>query len=90
MQTAEILSLEMVEGFKKYLLAFPEGLHTLQANFYLAQLHVKEGSNIEAIPNYEYVIDQPQSEFSEQALVESGLFYLDEKKKYMLKDLEEG
>jgi TolA-binding protein len=57
-----------IEGFKKYLLAFPEGLHTLQANFYLAQLHVKEGSNIEAIPNYEYVIDQPQSEFSEQAL----------------------
>jgi len=57
-----------IEGFKKYLLAFPEGLHTLQANFYLAQLLVKEGSNIEAIPNYEYVIDQPQSEFSEQAL----------------------
>ena len=57
-----------IEGFKKYLLAFPEGLHALQANFYLAELLVKIGSEKEAIPNYQYVVNQPQSEFSEQAL----------------------
>jgi len=30
-----------IEGFKKYIQAFPKGLHALQANFYLAQLLVK-------------------------------------------------
>ena len=33
--------------------------------------------------------DKIKDEFSEQTLVESGLFYFDEKKKFMLKDLED-
>ena len=67
-----------IEGFKKYMLAFPEGLHALQANFYLAQLLVKTGSEKEAIPNYQYVIDQPQSEYSEQALNKLSQILLEE------------
>ena len=66
------------EGFKKYILAFPEGLHALQANFYLAQLLVKEGLEKEAISNYQYVINQPQSEFSEQALDKLSQILLEE------------
>jgi len=66
------------EGFKKYILAFPEGLHALQANFYLAQLLVKEGLEKEAISNYQYVINQPQSEFSEQALNKLSQILLEE------------
>ena len=34
----------------------------------MAELLVKIGSEKEAIPNYQYVVNQPQSEFSEQAL----------------------
>ena len=67
-----------IEGFKKYILAFPEGLHALQANFYLAQLRVKEGLEKEAISNYQYVINQPQSEFSEQALNKLSQILLEE------------
>ena len=69
-----------ISGFKKYMLAFPEGLHALQANFYLAQLLVKTGSEKEAIPNYQYVIDQPQSEYSEQALNMLSQILLEEEK----------
>ena len=36
-------------------------------------------------PNF---FEKINKEFSEQTLVETGLFYLDEKKKFMLKDLE--
>jgi TolA-binding protein len=57
-----------ISGFQKYITNFPEGLHALKSNFYLAQLLVKEGRNDEAVPNYQYVVDQDQSEFSEEAL----------------------
>ncbi len=57
-----------IEGFKKYIITFPEGLHVLPANFYLAQLLVKSKLQDTAIQNYEYVINQPQSEYSEEAL----------------------
>ena len=57
-----------ISGFQKYVENFPEGVHALKSNFYLAQLLVKEGRNEEAIPNYKYVVDQDQSEFSEEAL----------------------
>lgn len=57
-----------ISGFQKYITNFPDGVHTLKANFYLAQLLVKEDRSDEAIPNYQYVVDQEQSEFSEEAL----------------------
>lgn len=57
-----------IAGFDKYVKSFPDGLHALKANFYLAQLLVKSNLNDEAIPNYSYVVGQPQSEFSEEAL----------------------
>jgi TolA-binding protein len=54
--------------FKKYLEAFPNGLNALKANFYLGQLSFKTGAKQEAAANFEYVINQPQSEYSEEAL----------------------
>ena len=43
-------------------------MSALKANFYLAELLVKSNLRNEAAPNYRYVVDQPQSEFSEEAL----------------------
>ncbi len=57
-----------ISGFQKYVESFPNGLHALKANFYLAQLLVKSNQQEEAIPNYQYVITQPQSEYSEEAI----------------------
>jgi hypothetical protein len=44
------------------------GIHSLQANFYLAQAYFSEGLETKSIPNYEYVIEQTRSEFTEQSL----------------------
>lgn len=57
-----------INGFQKYLKNFPNGIHALKSNFYLAQLLVKENRNEEAVPNYQYVVDQDQSEYSEESL----------------------
>ncbi|MBL4605263.1 MAG: tetratricopeptide repeat protein [Flavobacteriaceae bacterium] len=66
-----------IEGFGKYVKAFPNGLHALQANFYLAQLLVKINNHEAAMPSYLYVITQAQSEFSEEALNKLSQIYLE-------------
>jgi TolA-binding protein len=65
-------------GFQKYIEAFPNGLHAVKANFYLAQLLVKQGLQDKAISYYQYVVNQPQSEYSEEALNQLSQLYLEE------------
>ncbi|CAI2767285.1 tetratricopeptide repeat protein [Flavobacterium collinsii] len=57
-----------ITGFTGYINKFPKGMHALEANFYLAQLYFVEGSEAKSTANYQYVIDQPRSEFTEQSL----------------------
>jgi TolA-binding protein len=59
---------EAISGFLAYVESFPRGIHSLSANFYLAQAYFAEGLQTKSIPNYEYVIAQPRSEFTEQSL----------------------
>ena len=66
-----------IESFKKYLISFPNGLHALNANFYLAQSLFSENRHSEAITNYNYVVNQPQNEFTEDALSRLSLVYLE-------------
>ncbi len=61
-------SKQAVSGFSGYLANFPNGLHALKANFYLAQLYFADGLGTNAIPNYEYVIGKSRNEFTEQSL----------------------
>lgn len=65
-----------ITGFAGYVSKFPSGLHALEANYYLAQLYYGEGSETKSISNYQYVIDQPRSEFTEQALNRLAQIYL--------------
>ena len=65
-----------ITGFAGYVSKFPTGLHALEANFYLAQLTYAEGSETKAATNYQYVIDQPRSEFTEQSLSRLAQIYL--------------
>ena len=57
-----------IVSFTKYLQSFPKGLHTLNANFYLAQSLFSENQHSKAIPNYTFVINQERNEFTENAL----------------------
>lgn len=57
-----------IEGFKKYLAKFPNGLNALKANFYLAQSYVRTNKHSNSVPHYEYVIQQNRSEYTEETL----------------------
>ncbi|KIO51304.1 tetratricopeptide repeat protein [Flavobacterium hibernum] len=69
-------SKQAITGFTGYVSKFPKGLHALEANFYLAQLYFAEGSETKSVGNYEYVIDQPRSEFTEQSLMKLAQIFL--------------
>ena len=57
-----------IRGYENYLKEFPSGMHTMPANFALAQLYFSKGENDKALRSYQYVADRGGSEFSEQAL----------------------
>ena len=59
-----------------YLTNFPNGIHSLKANFYLAQSYYTDGLPNNAIPNYENVIAKSRSEFTEQSLARLCEIYL--------------
>ena len=67
---------QAISGFTSYLGSFPNGIHALKAHFYLAQLYFADGLENNSIKHYEYVIDKPRSEFTEQALARLGQVHL--------------
>jgi TolA-binding protein len=67
---------QAISTLSGYLAKFPKGLHALKANFYLAQSYYADGLEANAVPNYEFVIAQPKSEYTEQALVRLCEIYL--------------
>ncbi|MFL1011278.1 tetratricopeptide repeat protein [Flavisericum labens] len=68
-----------IKQFNGYLSQFPNGLHALNAHFYVAQLYYKKGLKENAAPHYQYIVDAPQSEYTEEALTRLSQFYLEKK-----------
>ena len=67
---------QAISGFNAYISSFPRGLHSLQANFYLAQTYYAEGMESKSIPSYENVTNQSRNEFTEQSLTRLAQIYL--------------
>ena len=67
---------QAITGFSNYVSKFPQGLHALNANFYLAQLYFAEGLESNSVKHYEFVVDKPRSEFTEQALARLSQVHL--------------
>lgn len=65
--------------FNGYLNEFPNGLHALNAHFYLAQLYYKDDLKRNARSHYEYVVNKPNGEFTETALTRLGEIVLIDK-----------
>jgi TolA-binding protein len=59
---------QAISSLSGYVSKFPNGIHSLKANFYLAQSYYADGLEANAIPNYEFVINKPRSEYTEQSL----------------------
>ncbi|AVR43970.1 hypothetical protein C7S20_01090 [Christiangramia fulva] len=68
-----------IANFEKYIQNFPNGIHSINANFYLAQLYYRDGKVEKSIPYYQYVTSKPKNEFSEQALARLSQIYLEKK-----------
>ena len=85
-------SKQAISNFSSYINKFPNGLHALKSNFYLAQSYYSDGLENNSIPNYEFVIANPRNEFTEQSLVRLAQIYLksngNEKAIVVLKRLE--
>ncbi|MFH4965133.1 tetratricopeptide repeat protein [Gaetbulibacter sp. M235] len=68
-----------IAQFNGYINKFSNGLHALQAHFYIAQLYYKKDLASNAAPHYKYVVDASQNEFTEEALLHLSQFYLESK-----------
>jgi TolA-binding protein len=67
-----------ISQFNKYLNQFPNGIHALKSNFYLAQLYYGKDLFNNAMPRYRYVVNASKNEYTEQALVRLGEILLSE------------
>ncbi len=63
-----------------YLQRFPAGNFRINATFYLADCRLRDGKSEEALKGFEYVISQPRSMFTEQALVLASAIYFNQGK----------
>lgn len=61
----------------KYLSKFPEGTHSLKANYYLADVLFKDKQFDKAIENYKIVLNAGNTQFSEDALAKLSQIYLE-------------
>ncbi|WP_142783786.1 tetratricopeptide repeat protein [Changchengzhania lutea] len=68
-----------IKQFNGYLNQFPDGLHALQAHFYVAQLYYKKDLTANAAPHYKYVVEASRNEYTEEALSRLSQFYLESK-----------
>jgi tetratricopeptide (TPR) repeat protein len=68
---------EIEQGLLQYIEKFSNGIHTLKANFYLAETLFKGKDFNNAIDNYTFVIAASQNEFSEESLNKLGQIYLE-------------
>ncbi len=67
---------QAISSLSGYVSKFPNGIHALKANFYLAQSYYSDGLENNAVANYEYVISKPRNEFTEQSLARLCEIYL--------------
>jgi TolA-binding protein len=67
------------QGFKNYLEKFQKGIFRLNASFYFAECLFRENRTDEAIPYYQYVVDNQKSKFTETALMNMANYYYSRK-----------
>ncbi|MDI9258269.1 tetratricopeptide repeat protein [Flavobacterium sedimenticola] len=67
---------QAISSLSGYVSKFPNGIHALKANFYLAQSYYADGLESNSVPNYEFVISKPRNEFTEQSLARLAEIHL--------------
>ncbi|MGB0789206.1 MAG: tetratricopeptide repeat protein, partial [Marinirhabdus sp.] len=70
---------QAISRFEEYNRQFPNGVHAVQARFYLAQLYYANNKKAQSLPLYEFVANKERNEFTEQALARTAEAYLSQK-----------
>jgi TolA-binding protein len=68
---------DILNSLVNYTINFPEGIHTLKVNYYLAETLFKAKEYDKAAVNYKIVIEESQNEFSEESLNKLAQIYLE-------------
>ena len=69
-----------VEAVNAYFDKFPKAIHDKEGKFIRAESLVKLGRSAEAIPDYEYILNDWTSDYTERSLISISQLYLKEKK----------
>ncbi|WP_224483366.1 tetratricopeptide repeat protein [Robertkochia aurantiaca] len=69
-----------IRNLEKYLEEFPQGMHQLKAEFYLAQAYYNNGQPQQSVSHYRRVIEAGRTEYNEQALARLAEIALDEER----------
>ncbi|NNT72781.1 tetratricopeptide repeat protein [Flavobacterium sp. IMCC34852] len=67
---------QAISSLSGYVSKFPNGIHALKANFYLAQSYYADGLESNSVAGYEYVISKSRNEFTEQSLARLAEIHL--------------
>lgn len=67
---------QAISNLSGYVSKFPNGVHALKANFYLAQSYFADGNPDKSVSHYEYVVGKPRNEFTEPSLARLAEIYL--------------
>ena len=59
---------QAITSLSSYVAKYPNGIHSLKANFYLAQAYFTDGLPANAVSGYDYVISKQRNEYTEQSL----------------------
>ncbi len=66
-----------IDAFQKYLKRFPNGLHTLISNFYLAESYTGTKQDKKAQTYYQFILDKGKNDYTNRSLVKVAQFYLE-------------
>ena len=67
---------DIIKSLTDYTNAYPDGIHRLKANYYLADVLFKVKQFDKAIAYYQVVLDEEQNEYSEDSLVKLSQIFL--------------
>jgi tetratricopeptide (TPR) repeat protein len=67
---------EIIFSLQKYIRQFPEGMHKIKANYYLAAVLFKAEQFEKAIPYYAFIIEEKSAEYTEESLNKLSQIYL--------------
>jgi TolA-binding protein len=67
---------QAITSLSGYVSQFPNGIHALKANFYLAQSYYADAKEVSSVPNYEFVISKSRNEYTEQSLARLAEIHL--------------